>query len=155
MIARGRVRSANKKGGFENVRALKEAENIRPQRPSITAPGAFSGRKEKMDTSPSQDDHVCANDEHVCDQDKPPTANDAQDKPQRARFKGTKIEVETVVDDDDEDGTTDTGASSAPKLYPSNRDGIHRHAEGGKFAEIDVRGASSPFLTNMGSRHEP
>ena len=43
VINRSLVRTANKEGGFENFRALKDAENIRPGRCVVTSPGSFKG----------------------------------------------------------------------------------------------------------------
>ena len=140
VLARGRVRTANKKGGFENFRALKEAGNIRPQGHSITAPGAFATRDDKKEDPSSQDDHVCTEDGEACTHEGPPTTEEAQSKPRRVRFKNTTVEVETVDEDDVEGDTADPDGPTEPELYPSNRDGIHRQAEGGEFAEIDAGG---------------
>ena len=56
VIARSQVRTANRSGGFENIRALKDAENTRPGRRVIDAPDAFKSNasKAKVDVSPDQ-----------------------------------------------------------------------------------------------------
>ena len=131
VIARSRVRTANRVGGFENFRALKDAENARPGQRVIDAPGAFKEdvTKVEVDLDTNQAGHEDSPDK----EDEPPPL-----KGRKANNTVHEIKVETVEDEEMDAPHIDEDAEEMFSLPPSNKDGVHRHGEDTTFATIDV-----------------
>ena len=131
VISRSIVRTANKQGGFENFRALKDAENIRPARCVVTSPGSFKGESTKASVDLKTDAESSDNEPPI-----PPL------KKRGDTMEAQAIEVETVDEDEDDEGLqSEEGpedGEAEPTLPPSNKDGVHRKSETSSFATVDV-----------------
>ena len=124
ILRRSRIRTANKQGGYENFRALKDADVIRPGKQVVSSPNAFKDGNNKARVEP-EDTKTEQADEHPGDR----------------RTDATNVEVETVDEEeekDDSDEPKEDPEESTSSLPPSNKEGVHRHTDDKDFVTIDA-----------------
>ena len=148
VLRRSLVRSANKEGAFENFRAMREAENVRPGRVVIASPGTFGNKKEKNQTQdeiipetvPDQDEETATHGP----QQEIPSLMHPEDRSQPEAATAEKVFAATTVESSEPDPSAtpeewETDYSWKDRTVPpTKKEGIHRHSENRSPIIIDV-----------------